>query len=53
MTSLHHPIETFPHTEGGRHPLGRFSASLAGHGEATLERFYSTNFASLFAPFRA
>ncbi|HEY6597895.1 MAG TPA: hypothetical protein VIZ30_01190, partial [Pseudomonadales bacterium] len=38
----------YPHTEGGRHPLGRFGASLAGRGEATLERFYAGNFASLF-----
>ena len=38
----------YPHTEGGRHPLGRFGQSLAGRSEATLERFYSSNFASLF-----
>jgi predicted TIM-barrel fold metal-dependent hydrolase len=38
----------YPHTEGGRHPLGRFGQSLAGRSEATLTRFYSGNFASLF-----
>ncbi len=38
----------YPHTEGGRNPLGRFGAALAGRGEATLERFYAGNFASLF-----
>ena len=38
----------YPHFEGGRHPLGRFSASLEGHGEPTLERFYSGNFARVF-----
>src|SRR6185295_9645834 len=37
----------YPHTESGRHPLGRFGQSLAGRSEATLERFYSSNFASL------
>ena len=38
----------YPHTEGGRHPLGRFGQSLVGRSDATLERFYSGNFASLF-----
>ena len=39
----------YPHTEGGRQPLGRFEASLDGHGETTKERFYSGNFDRLFA----
>jgi predicted TIM-barrel fold metal-dependent hydrolase len=38
----------YPHTEGGRQPLGRFGQSLAGRSEASLERFYSGNFATLF-----
>ena len=38
----------YPHFEGGRHPLGRFGASLEGHGEETLERFYAANFSRLF-----
>jgi predicted TIM-barrel fold metal-dependent hydrolase len=38
----------YPHFEGGRNPLGRFGASLEGHGEATLERFYSGNFERVF-----
>ena len=38
----------YPHFEGGRHPLGRFSSSMAGHIEKTLERFYCKNFARVF-----
>ena len=38
----------YPHTEGGRHPLGRFAQALEGRPEATLARFYSGNFATLF-----
>lgn len=38
----------YPHTEGGRHPLGRFGQALTGRGEQTLERFYCGNFASMF-----
>jgi len=39
----------YPHTEGGRAPLARFEASLAGTDEAAKEHFYSRNFARLFA----
>jgi uncharacterized protein len=39
----------YPHTEGGRQPLGRFEASLEGYDEATKDRFYSQNFAKVFA----
>ena len=39
----------YPHTEGGRQPLARFRASLAGIDEVAQERFYSGNFARLFA----
>jgi predicted TIM-barrel fold metal-dependent hydrolase len=38
----------YPHTEGGRQPLGRFEASLAGCGEPVKQQFYAGNFARLF-----
>jgi predicted TIM-barrel fold metal-dependent hydrolase len=38
----------YPHTEGGRAPLARFEASLAGLEEPAKTRFYSGNFARLF-----
>jgi hypothetical protein len=38
----------YPHTEGGRHPLERFQATLSGFDEAAQARFYSGNFARLF-----
>jgi hypothetical protein len=34
--------------EGGRHPLERFGASLAGCNDAAQTQFYSENFARLF-----
>ncbi len=37
----------YPHVEGGRNPLGRFSQSLAGHGEDVLDKFYRSNMARL------
>ncbi len=37
----------YPHIEGGRNPIGRFSSSLAGFDDAVLERFYSTNMGRL------
>ncbi|MGH2685349.1 MAG: amidohydrolase family protein [Actinomycetota bacterium] len=40
----------FPHPEGGRDPLGRFEASLAGIGEESRARFYSGNFADMMGP---
>ena len=39
----------YPHIEGGKNPLGRFEASLAGVGEAAKERFYAGNFEKMFA----
>jgi uncharacterized protein len=39
----------YPHAEGGRHPLERFTQSLANASELTRDRFYSENFADLFA----
>jgi predicted TIM-barrel fold metal-dependent hydrolase len=38
----------YPHVEGGRHPLGRFSASLGEAPEQAQAHFYSENFARLF-----
>jgi predicted TIM-barrel fold metal-dependent hydrolase len=38
----------YPHVEGGRHPLGRFGASLEACAEPALNQFYSENFAGLF-----
>jgi hypothetical protein len=37
----------FPHVEGGRNPLKRFEASLAGRSEADKAAFYAGNFARL------
>jgi hypothetical protein len=38
----------YPHNEGGRHPAGPVRPIARGRSEATLERFYSSNFACLF-----
>jgi predicted TIM-barrel fold metal-dependent hydrolase len=40
----------FPHVEGGRNPLGRFGASLAGASDEMLDRFYRANFEDLLGP---
>ena len=37
----------YPHTEGGRNPIGRFEASLGDLSESVREKFYSRNFAKL------
>jgi predicted TIM-barrel fold metal-dependent hydrolase len=37
----------YPHVEGGRNPLKRFEASLAGRSEAEREAFYAGNFRDL------
>jgi len=37
----------YPHSEGGRDPIGRFERSLGELSEATRQRFYATNFAKL------
>lgn len=37
----------YPHPEGGRDPLGKFEASLVGTDAASVERFYSRNFAEM------
>jgi predicted TIM-barrel fold metal-dependent hydrolase len=43
----------YPHVEGGRNPLGRFSATLSDLDEATCGQFYERNFAHLFGLSRA
>lgn len=37
----------YPHTEGGRNPIGRFEASLGDLSEAVRADFYSRNFEKL------
>jgi len=37
----------YPHVEGGRNPLRRFEASLAGVSERARQRFYCDNFVDL------
>ena len=37
----------YPHVEGGRNPIKRFEASIAGRSDAEKEAFYSGNFAAL------
>ena len=39
----------YPHPEGTKDPLGRFESTLEGVDETAKERFYSGNFAELFA----
>lgn len=39
----------YPHPEGGRDPVARFEATLAGVCEADKERFYAGNFAEMMA----
>ncbi len=39
----------FPHPEGGRDPLGRFEETMPDVSDEARERFYSGNFAELFA----
>jgi predicted TIM-barrel fold metal-dependent hydrolase len=39
----------YPHPEGTKDPLGKFEASLGGVSDNAKERFYSRNFAELFA----
>lgn len=38
----------YPHTEGGRQPLGRFAATMQGVGAEAEDNFYAANFARLF-----
>ena len=39
----------YPHIEGGRDPLGRFTTSLEGFDDSVNEKFYSTNMRRLLA----
>ena len=39
----------YPHAEGGRDPIGRFSRSLAGASAADRDRFFAGNFNDLYA----
>ena len=38
----------YPHTEGGRDPIGRFESSLGDRSEAVRDAFYSENFLKLW-----
>jgi uncharacterized protein len=38
----------YPHTEGGRDPIGRFEASLAKSSEMVKRKFYTDNFLRIF-----
>jgi uncharacterized protein len=40
----------YPHVEGGRNPVKRFDASLAGCSEEARDAFYTGNFADLLGP---
>jgi uncharacterized protein len=40
----------YPHVEGGRNPVKRFDASLAGCSEEARDAFYAGNFADLLGP---
>jgi uncharacterized protein len=39
----------YPHPEGTKDPIGKFESTLEGVGDDAKERFYSRNFAELFA----
>src|SRR6185503_18234746 len=39
----------YPHIEGGRAPLARFEAGLAGASESARSAFFAGNFMRLFA----
>jgi uncharacterized protein len=39
----------YPHTEGGRHPLGRFTSSLTRCSAEAQEQFFAGNFARMFS----
>jgi predicted TIM-barrel fold metal-dependent hydrolase len=40
----------YPHSEGGRDPIGRFNATLGDRGEAALERFFVQNASGILGP---
>lgn len=39
----------YPHIEGGRDPLGRFSGMIDAHSEDVKEKFYSENFSRMMS----
>jgi hypothetical protein len=38
----------YPHTEGGRDPLGRFEKALGDRSEEIRDHFYAENFLRIF-----
>jgi hypothetical protein len=40
----------YPHVEGGRNPMKRFEASLAGRSAEEKQAFFCDNFADLMGP---
>jgi predicted TIM-barrel fold metal-dependent hydrolase len=40
----------YPHVEGGRNPLKRFDAAMAGCTPATIDAFYAGNFIDMMGP---
>ena len=49
MAELYLFSSDYPHAEGGRDPIGRFSRSLADTKVADRERFFGGNFRDLYA----
>ena len=49
MPELYLFSSDYPHAEGGRDPIGRFSRSLEASSAAEQERFYAGNFNDLYA----
>ena len=49
MPELYLFSSDYPHAEGGRDPIGRFSRSLEASSAAEQERFYAGNFNGLYA----
>jgi predicted TIM-barrel fold metal-dependent hydrolase len=43
----------YPHIEGGRDPIGRFEAALAGRSDGVRDLFYAENFLRIFPDARA
>ncbi|MDE0443159.1 MAG: amidohydrolase family protein [Gammaproteobacteria bacterium] len=48
MPELYLFSSDYPHAEGGRDPIGRFSRALTGVAEADRIRFFADNFRDLF-----
>ena len=41
----------YPHAEGGRDPIGRFSRSIEGLSEEAHHKFFAKNFLDLYTNF--